>query len=65
MNRFTRWARLTHHNLARRQAERMLATTAGEDFEVVRARVFELTYCPDPLDCSCLDAKPLRKLVNG
>ncbi len=65
LHRIARAARLKHHDLAERQARRMLATAAGDDFDVVRARVLELELCPDPLACSCLEAKPLRKLVQG
>lgn len=63
--RVYRWARLKHHALAERQARRMLATAAGDDFDLVRARLFELAHCPDPMECACLQAKPLRKLVHG
>lgn len=63
--RVYRWARLRHHALAESQARRILATATGEDFDLVRARLFELAHCPDPMTCACLDAKPLRKLVQG
>ncbi len=65
MNRFTRWARLTHHNLARRQAVRQLRQATGDDFDLIRSRVFELTFCLDPMDCEHLDMKPLRRMVSG
>lgn len=54
-------ARRKHHELALRQARRHLASATGEDFEHLRRRVFELTYCFDPAACPCLQAKPYRK----
>lgn len=59
--RIQRSVRLKHHELALRQARRHLAYATGEDFEHLRRRVFELTYCFDPAACSCLQAKPYRK----
>ncbi len=65
MTRLARWSRLTRHDIARRQAVRQLRQATGEDFDLIRSRVFELTWCLDPLTCDCLDAKPVRKLVSG
>lgn len=65
MTRLSRWVRLTRHDLARRQAIRALRVATGEDFDLIRDRVFELTYCVDPMACECLDAKPIRKVVSG
>lgn len=62
LDRLARWARLKHHDLARRQAERHVREARGEDFTQARHRAFELAYCPDPLTCSCLEAKPWRKV---
>lgn len=65
LHRIARAARLKHHALAERQARRHLRLATGDDFTLVRARVLELELCPDPLACTCLQAKPLRKLVDG
>lgn len=65
LHRIARAARLKHHALAQRQARRQLALATGDTFNLVRARVLELELCPDPLACTCLQAKPLRKLVEG
>lgn len=65
MPRLARWARLTRHDIARRQAVRALRSATGADFDLIRGRVFSLTWCLDPLTCSCLDAKPLRRIVSG
>ena len=64
MNRLARWARLKRHDLARRQAARQLRRATGDDFDLIRERLFELTYCVDVMECGCLDAKPLRKVVT-
>jgi hypothetical protein len=50
MTRLSRWVRLTRHDLARRQAIRALRLATGEDFDLIRDRVFELT---------------LRRMVSG
>ena len=65
MTRLSRWFRLTRHDLARRQAVRALRLATGDDFDLIRERVFELTFCLDPLACEHLDAKPLRRMVSG
>jgi hypothetical protein len=65
VTRLARWARLKRHDLARRQAERQLARATGDDFDLIRSRLFELTYCVDVMECGCLDAKPIRKVVSG
>lgn len=65
MTRLARWARLTRHDLARRQAARQLRRATGDDFDLIRLRLFELTYCVDVMECECLDAKPIRKVVSG
>lgn len=65
MTRLARWARLKRHDLARRQAARQLRRATGDDFDLIRLRLFELTFCLSPEACSHLDAKPLRKLVSG
>lgn len=65
MTRLARWVRLTRHDIARRQAVRQLRRATGADFDLIRGRVFELTWCLDPLTCGCLDATPTRKLVSG
>lgn len=65
LHRIYRWARIRHHALLAAQARRQLELATGDDFDLVRDRLFELVYCPDPLTCSCTEAKPLRKLVGG
>ncbi len=57
--------RLQRHDLARRQALRSLRLAGGEDFDRARLRLFELTWCLDPLTCDCLSAKPLRKMQEA
>ena len=57
--------RLHRHDLARRQAARSLRLATGEDFDRARLRLFELTWCLDPLTCDCLTAKPLRKMQEA
>lgn len=65
MTRLARWSRLKRHDLARRQAERHLHRATGDDFDLIRLRLFELTWCVDNLTCECLDVTPIRKLVSG
>lgn len=65
MTRLARWARLTRHDIARRQAVRALRSATGGDFDLIRGRVFELSFCLSPEDCEHLDATPIRKLVSG
>lgn len=65
MTRLARWARLKRHDLARRQAARQLRRATGDDFDLIRERLFELTYCVDAMECECLDVKPIRKVVSG
>ncbi len=65
MTRLARWSRLKRHDIARRQAARQLRRATGDDFDLIRSRLFELTYCVDALTCGCLDAKPLRRMVSG
>ena len=68
MDRLNRWLRLKQHALHLRRARYRLTLATGANFDLWRARVFELEHCVDPLDpewCSCLDAKPARKLVEG
>ena len=65
MIRLARWSRLKRHDLARQQAARQLALATGNDFDLIRERLFELTWCVDPMECECLDAKPIRKVVSG
>lgn len=65
MTRLARWARLKRHDLARRQAARQLHRATGDDFDLIRERLFELTYCVDPMTCGCLDMVPIRKVVSG
>ena len=65
MTRLSRWVRLTRHDLARRQAARALRQAIGDDFDLIRERVFELTFCLSPEACEHLDATPIRKLVSG
>lgn len=65
MTRLAHWARLKRHDIARRQAVRQLRQATGEDFDLIRSRLFELEWCVDNLTCGCLDAPPLRKLVSG
>jgi hypothetical protein len=60
-----RWSRLKRHDIARRQAARQLRRATGDDFDLIRIRLFELTWCMDPMTCECLDAKPLRRMVSG
>lgn len=62
LTRIQRWARLKHHALALAQARRQLELAVGADFDRMRDRVFELAYCPDPMECACLEAKPWRKV---
>lgn len=61
----SRWVRLTRHDLARRQAIRALGLATGDDFDLIRDRVFELSFCLSPETCEHLDATPIRKLVSG
>lgn len=63
--RLARWARLHRHDIARRQAHRYLRLATGEDFDRARVRLFELTWCLDPLTCDCLSAKPLRRMQEA
>ncbi len=65
MTRLSRWARLKRHDIARRQAARQLRRATGDDFDLIRSRLFELTWCVDPMTCGCLDSKPLRRMVSG
>lgn len=64
MTRLARWARLKRHDIARRQAARQLRRATGDDFDLIRERLFELEWCLDNLTCGCLDAKPIRKVVS-
>jgi hypothetical protein len=65
VTRLSRWVRLKRHDLARRQAIRALRLATGEDFDLIRDRVFELTWCLSPEACEHLDAVPIRKVVSG
>lgn len=65
MTRLARWSRLKRHDLARRAVARQLRRATGDDFDLIRERLFELTYCVDPMECGCLDMVPIRKVVSG
>ncbi len=65
MTPLARWARLKRHDIARRQAARQLRRATGDDFDLIRSRLFELTWCLSPEECGCLDVVPLRKVVSG
>ncbi len=65
MPELARWARLKRHDIARRQAARQLRRATGDDFDLIRERLFELRWCPSPEECECLDMVPIRKVVSG
>lgn len=65
LHRIARAARLRQHQNAEHQARRLLSTTTGEDFDVVRARLFELEWCLSPGECDCLGLKPLRRIISA
>lgn len=65
LHRIARAARLRQHQIAEHQARRLLSTVTGEDFAVVRDRLFELEWCPSPGECDCLGLKPLRRIISA
>lgn len=65
LHRIARAARLRHHQIAEHQTRRLLASATGEDFDVVRDRLFELEWCLSPGECDCLGLKPLRRIISA
>jgi hypothetical protein len=68
IDRLVRWLRYKEHAALERQAHRRLRLATDDEFDLWRRRAFELSNCPDPGDpqwCSCLGAKPIRKMADG